>query len=64
MNSAHIVIFSSAGNDGSNTDESGPEVPKTYPGVIAVGASTISDSRPSFSNFGSKTVRFFAPGGY
>lgn len=62
MNAANTVIFSSAGNDGENTDSSGQEVPKNYPGVIAVGASTESDGRPRYSDYGAKTVRFFAPG--
>ncbi|KAJ3415302.1 hypothetical protein HDV05_005172 [Chytridiales sp. JEL 0842] len=63
LKSFEITTFSSAGNDGSNTDTgSGPQVPKRYPGVISVGASTSSDGKASFSNFGSRTVQFFAPG--
>ncbi|KAI8848801.1 peptidase S8/S53 domain-containing protein [Chytridium lagenaria] len=62
LKSRNIVMFSSAGNDGRNTDDGTPEVPKRYPGVISVGASTSTDGRASFSNYGATTVQFFAPG--
>jgi len=52
----HVVV--AAGN--SNTD-AGTTSPARAPSAITVGASTISDARASFSNFGS-VVDVFAPG--
>jgi hypothetical protein len=56
-----ILIFSSAGNDGLNTN-SAPPVPKRFPGVLSIGASTSNNSRARFSNWGEKAVFAFAPG--
>ncbi|MBM3381325.1 MAG: hypothetical protein FJY29_02680 [Betaproteobacteria bacterium] len=56
-----ILIFSSAGNDGLNTN-SAPPVPKRFPGVLSIGASTANNSRARFSNWGEKAVFAFAPG--
>ncbi|KAF9496181.1 peptidase 1 [Pleurotus eryngii] len=52
----HVVV--AAGN--SNTD-AGTTSPARAPSAITVGASTITDARASFSNFGS-VVDVFAPG--
>ncbi|PFH47216.1 hypothetical protein AMATHDRAFT_6996 [Amanita thiersii Skay4041] len=52
----HVVV--AAGN--SNTDASGTS-PARAPSAITVGASTITDARASFSNYGS-IVDVFAPG--
>lgn len=60
-NAAEILIFSSAGNDGLNIN-SAPPMPKRFPGVLSVGASTTSGGRARFSNWGEKTVFAFAPG--
>jgi hypothetical protein len=60
---AKILVFSSAGNDGANTDPPNRQpVPKLFPGVISVGATTQSGSLGSYSNYGKSTVRFLAPG--
>jgi hypothetical protein len=58
---AGILIFSSAGNDGLNTDAA-PPVPKRFPGVLSIGATTPNNSRARFSNWGEKAVFVFAPG--
>ncbi|MFC5193160.1 S8 family peptidase [Algoriphagus aquatilis] len=55
---ARVPVIVAAGND--NADASG-FTPANAPEAYAVGASTSSDARSSFSNFGT-TVRLFAPG--
>jgi|GEM_PF-592928 len=60
-NATGMMIFSSAGNDGLQVDDN-PPVPKRFPGVIVVGASTAGNGRARFSNWGSKSVFAFAPG--
>ncbi len=52
-----VVVVSAVGND--NT--SNPTYPTAYPGVIGVSATTQSDGRASFSNYGD-TVDVAAPG--
>ena len=52
-----ITLVAAAGNSDGTT----PRYPAGYAGVISVGATTISDTRASFSNFG-PTVEVFAPG--
>ncbi|SJL18166.1 uncharacterized protein ARMOST_21742 [Armillaria ostoyae] len=54
----HVVV--AAGND--NTNASGTS-PARVAAAITIGASTISDARASFSNYGS-VVDIFAPGQY
>jgi subtilisin family serine protease len=56
--SAGVFLAVAAGND--NSDASGYS-PASEPTVCTAGASTKSDTRSSFSNFGSP-VRIFAPG--
>lgn len=58
---ANIMVFSSAGNDGLNTDVY-PQVPKKFAGVFSIGASTQNQSRARFSNWGAQSVFLFAPG--
>jgi thermitase len=54
---AGIIICASSGNDA----ESNTAYPAAYPGVIAVGASTTTDTRASFSSYGSQ-LSLVAPG--
>jgi subtilisin family serine protease len=56
---AGIVVVSSAGNSGAGTDTVG--YPAKYDSVIAVGSTTQSDSRSSFSSTG-PAVEVAAPG--
>ncbi len=56
---AGLVIVASAGNSGSGTDTVG--YPAKYASVIAVGATTSSDTRSSFSSTG-PDVEIAAPG--
>jgi len=54
-----------AGNSGTNNDvPSQAEYPCAYnlPNILCVGASTNTDARASFSNYGAATVDVFAPG--
>ncbi len=57
------LLVCSAGNSGKNTDVN-PQYPAGYTlsNVISVGASTSSDTRASFSNYGANSVDLFAPG--
>ncbi len=52
-----VSVISAVGNDNS----SNPTYPTAYPGVIGVAATTQSDGRASFSNYGD-TVDVAAPG--
>lgn len=58
-----IVVAAAAGNNAADTDLT-PYYPASLPldNVVAVGASTRTDERWSFSNFGANTVDLFAPG--
>lgn len=56
--SKNVLVVASAGNDGSNT----VSCPACDPNAIAVGASTWSDGRSYYTNFGSG-VDIWAPGG-
>ncbi len=55
---ANVPVFVAAGNDNKDAKDF---TPANAPEAYAVGASTSSDARASFSNFGS-TVKIFAPG--
>jgi subtilisin family serine protease len=57
----NILIFSSAGNDGLNSDQF-PQIPKKFPGVSVIGAATAAKKRARFSNWGKSSVTLFAPG--
>ncbi|GAA3337000.1 hypothetical protein GCM10020358_11680 [Amorphoplanes nipponensis] len=52
------LVVAAAGNDGS----SAPHYPAAIPAVLAVGASTVTDSRYSWSNYGRSWVDIAAPG--
>lgn len=54
----NCVLVAAAGNNGSTSQF----YPAAYAKVIAVGASTSSDGRASFSNYGSSWVDVAAPG--
>lgn len=53
-----VMVIASAGNENTAT----PSYPAAYDGVISVAATTISNGRAPYSNFGS-TVDVAAPGG-
>ncbi|MGA5301344.1 S8 family serine peptidase [Nucisporomicrobium flavum] len=53
-----VLVLAAAGNDGS----SALHYPAAIPSVIAVGASTSTDTRYSWSNYGSSWVDLAAPG--
>ena len=57
------LFVCSAGNDGDNNDTE-PCYPSCFDSdnIIAVGASTIEDSKHGYSNWGKTTVDIFAPG--
>ncbi|MFQ5824682.1 MAG: S8 family serine peptidase [bacterium] len=54
------LVVAAAGNDGSNNDIT-PHFPSNYNHVLAVGATTNTDRKAGFSNYG-VTVDVFAPG--
>ena len=58
-----ILFIAAAGNAGSDNDTAG-SYPSNYdlPNVIAVAATTRTDARASFSNYGRRTVHIGAPG--
>jgi len=62
--SNHGVLFVAAAGNESNNNDSNPSYPANYAieNVISVAASTESDGRASFSNFGKRTVHLAAPG--
>jgi subtilisin family serine protease len=56
--SKNVIMIASSGNDGIKT----LVYPASYGGVQGIGSSTSSDSRSTFSNYGSGVVTFAAPG--
>jgi subtilisin family serine protease len=54
----NVTLVASSGNDGLKT----LVWPASYGGVDGIGSSTSSDTRSSFSNYGSGVVTFAAPG--
>lgn len=62
-NLAGILFVAAAGNNGTNNDTA-PHYPSSYeaPNVLAVAATTNTDARSSFSNFGATSVDLGAPG--
>jgi subtilisin family serine protease len=56
--SAGVVVVAAAGNENTST----ASAPAGCPGAIGVAATTSSDTRASFSNFGSPNVFVSAPG--
>lgn len=65
MGNAGILNVFAAGNNSANNDTTAaPNYPSTYtsPSVLAVAASTTTDTRASFSSWGAVTVDLAAPG--
>ncbi len=62
-NSNNMLFVAAAGNSGINIDVA-PQYPASYslPNVLAVAATTSSDTRAGFSNYGPVTVPLAAPG--
>ncbi|NOR49209.1 MAG: S8 family serine peptidase, partial [Methanosarcinaceae archaeon] len=62
-NDAGILFVAAAGNADSNNDNN-PHYPSSYyvPNVVAVAATDNNDGKPSFSNYGLKSVDLGAPG--
>jgi len=62
-NQADMLFVAAAGNDNANNNLI-PFYPANYnaPNVVSVAATTITDARSSFSNYGSSTVHLGAPG--
>jgi alpha-tubulin suppressor-like RCC1 family protein/subtilisin family serine protease len=58
-----ILFVAAAGNNGADADQS-PMYPAAYdnPNIISVAATTRTDEKASFSNYGAKTVDLGAPG--
>jgi hypothetical protein len=56
--SKNVILVAASGNDGLKT----LVYPASYGGVQGIGSSTSSDTKSSFSNFGSGVVTFAAPG--
>jgi subtilisin family serine protease len=56
--SKNVILVASAGNDGLKT----LVYPASYSGVAGIGSTTNNDVRSAFSNFGSGSVTFAAPG--
>jgi len=54
---AGVILVASAGNENSNA----PQYPAAYPGVISVAATSLTDTKTSFSNYG-PSVFVSAPG--
>lgn len=61
--SAGIPFIAAAGNESANNDTTSSFPANfTFDNIVSVGSSTSSDTRSSFSNFGSTSVDVFAPG--
>jgi subtilisin family serine protease len=56
--SKNVILVASAGNDGLKT----LVYPASYSGVAGIGSTSNNDVRSAFSNFGSGSVTFAAPG--
>lgn len=58
------IFVADAGNGFSSNNDAAPSYPSSYPqpNIVAVAATTRSDSLASFSNFGATTVDLGAPG--
>jgi subtilisin family serine protease len=54
----NVILVAASGNDGLKT----LVYPASYGGVQGIGSSTSSDTKSTFSNFGSGVVTFAAPG--
>jgi cell wall-associated protease len=64
----NVIVVQAAGNDNRNLDTINcypikpAKIKKQYNSYLRIGASTPEGSKAKFSNFGSETVDFFAPG--
>ena len=58
---AGILVISSSGNDGLNVDGKLP-VPSSFPQVVSIGAIDRRGNKASFSNWGSESIAYMAPG--
>lgn len=64
----NVIVVQAAGNDNRNLDTINcypikpAKIKKQYNSYLRIGASTSEGSKAKFSNFGSETVDFFAPG--
>ena len=63
MNDSGMLFVAAAGNNGFNNDAL-PAYPASYhaPNVISVAATTNTDARAYFSNYGATSVHLGAPG--
>ncbi len=57
VNTKHVLVVASAGNNGNST----PTYPASFPNVVSVGSTDATDQRAAFSSFGS-WVDVAAPG--
>jgi hypothetical protein len=64
MGEAGILNVFAAGNDARNVDAATPVYPASYtsPGILSAAASTQTDDKAGFSNFGATGVDLAAPG--
>lgn len=64
LGEAGVLNVFAAGNNGRNLDTGAPHYPASYtsPSILSVAASTPTDARSSFSNFGATSVDLAAPG--
>ena len=64
LGEAGVLNVFAAGNNGRNIDTGAPHYPASYniPGILSVASSTSTDTRSSFSNFGTTSVDLAAPG--
>lgn len=64
LGNAGVLNVFAAGNNGRNIDTAAPHFPSSYksPAILAVASSTSTDSRSSFSNYGTISVDLAAPG--
>src|SRR5215204_1681516 len=64
LGEAGVLNVFAAGNNARNIDTGAPHYPSSYtsPSILAVASSTSTDTRSSFSNFGTTSVDLAAPG--
>jgi subtilisin family serine protease len=64
LGEAGVLNVFAAGNNGRNVDTAAPNYPSNYtiPSILAVASSTSTDTRSSFSNFGTTSIDLAAPG--
>lgn len=64
LGDAGVLNVFAAGNNGRNIDTGAPHFPASYtlPTILSVASSTSTDTRSSFSNYGTTSVDLAAPG--